>query len=125
MSAIKPVCSRPSDDEPAPAPKKKRKHRHKRKNAALTAVNESFTPHEDDGVTKRDPTTEAKGMAKRHPLQDHGDAVAERHPTTTGDRHKRNRRTHQREKRRARELRAENELLHRRLAAIYDALSLD
>lgn len=124
MTALKPVYSRPSDDEPAPAPKKRKRH-HKRKNAAPTAVNESFTPHEDDGVTKRDPTTEAKGITKRDPLQDDGDAVAERHPTTTGDRHKRNRRTHQREKRRARELRDENELLHRRLAAIYDALSLD
>lgn len=112
MTALKPVYSRPSDDEPAPAPKKRKRH-HKRKNAAPTAVNESFTPHEDGGVTNRDP------------LQDDGDAVAERHPTTTGDRHKRNRRTHQREKRRARELRDENELLHRRLAAIYDALSLD
>lgn len=99
MTALKPVYSRPSDDEPAPAPKKRKRH-HKRKNAVPTAVNESFTPHEDDGVTKRD-------------------------PTTTGDHHKRNRRTHHREKRRARELRAENELLHRRLAAIYDALSID
>ena len=150
MSAQKPIYSRPSDDEPAPASKKKRKHRHKRKNATLTAVNESFTPHKDDGVafhdpiteakcitkrdhlqddgdgvTKRDPTTEAKGMAKRHPLQDDGDAVAEHHPTGTDAHHKRNRRTHQRAKRRARELRAENELLHRRLAAIYDALTLD
>lgn len=152
MSAQKPVYSRPSDDEPAPAPKKRKRHRkrahHKRKNAALTAVNESFTPHEDDGVafhdpiteaksiakrdhlqddgvTKRDPTTEAKGMAKRHPLQDDGDAVVEHHPTGTGAHHKRNRRTHHREKRRAHELRAENELLHRRLAAIYDALTLD
>lgn len=124
MTALKPVYSRPSDDEPAPAPKKRKRH-HKRKNAAPTAVNESFTPHEDDGVTKRDPTTEAKGMTKRYPLQDEGDAVVERHPTTTGDRHKRNRRTHEREKRRARGLRAENERLHRRLAAIYDALTLD
>lgn len=124
MSAQKPIYSRPSDDEPAPAPKKKRKHRHKRKNAALTAVNESFTPHEDDGVTKRDPTTEAKDMAKRHPLQDDGDGVAF-HDPTTGTHHTRNQRTHQRAKRRARELRAENELLHRRLAAIYDALTLD
>lgn len=107
---------------------------HKRKNAALTAGNNSLPPHEDDGVTKRDPITEAKGMAKRHPLQDDGDAVAEHHPTgtdgqnrqnTSFDHHKRNRRTHHREKRRARELRAENELLHRRLAAIYDALSID
>ena len=98
MSAQKPVYSRPSDDEPAPAPKKRKRH-HKRKNAALTAVNESFTPHEDDGVTKRDPTT--------------------------GAHHTRNQRTHRREKRRDRELRAENEKLHRRLAAIYDALSLD
>lgn len=98
MTTPKPVYSRPSDDKPAPAPKK-RKHRHKRKNAAPTAVNESFTPHEDDGVTKRDPTT--------------------------GARHTRNQRTHHREKRRARGLRAENERLHRRLAAIYDALTLD
>ena len=44
---------------------------------------------------------------------------------TTGAHHTRNQRTHRREKRRARELRAENELLHRRLAAIYDALNLD
>lgn len=145
MSAQKPIYSRPSDDEPAPAPKK-RKHRHKRKNAALTAVNESFTPHEDDGVafhdpiteaksiakrdhlqndgvTKRDPTTTAKGIVERAHLQ--GDGVAFHHPTTTGAHHKRNRRTHHREKRRARELRAENEKLHRRLAAIYDALTLD
>lgn len=35
-----------------------------------------------------------------------------------------NRRSHERHKRRVRELRAENELLHRRLAAIYDALNL-
>ncbi|RYQ75694.1 hypothetical protein [Bifidobacterium pseudolongum] len=124
MSAQKPVYSRPSDDEPAPAPKKRKRH-HKRKNAALTGVNESFTPHEDDGVTKRDPITEAKGIAKRDHLQDDGDAVVKRHPTTTGTHHTRNRRTHQRAKRRARELRAENERLHRRLAAIYDALTLD
>ena len=45
--------------------------------------------------------------------------------TLTTDHSKRNRRTHQRAKQRARELRAENELLHRRLAAIYDALTLD
>ena len=44
---------------------------------------------------------------------------------TTGAHHTRNQRTHRREKRRDRELRAENEKLHRRLAAIYDALSLD
>ena len=48
----------------------------------------------------------------------------ERHHTT-GAHHTRNQRTHRREKRRARELRDENEKLHRRLAAIYDALSLD
>ena len=122
MSAQKPVYSRPSDDEPAPAPKK-RKRRHKRKNAAPTAVNESFTPHEDDGVAFHDPITEAKSIAKRDHLQN--DGVTKRDPTTTGAHHKRNRRTHHREKRRARELRAENERLHRRLAAIYDALTLD
>ena len=44
---------------------------------------------------------------------------------TTDTHHTRNQRTHRREKRRDRELRAENEKLHRRLAAIYDALSLD
>lgn len=75
-----------------------------------------------------------KVVAERRPLQDDGDAVAEHHPTSTDgqncqntsfDHHKRNRRTHAREKRRARELRAENEMLHRRLAAIYDALTLD
>ena len=121
MSAQKPVYSRPSDDNPTPAPKRKRHH--KRKNAALTAVNESFTPHEDDGVTKRDPTTTAKSIVERAHLQD--DGAAERHPTTTGAHHKRNQRTHHREKHRARELRAENERLHRRLAAIYDALTLD
>lgn len=75
-----------------------------------------------------------KVVAERRPLQDDGDAVAEHHPTgtegqnrqnTSFDHHKRNRRTHAREKRRARELRAENEMLHRRLAAIYDALTLD
>lgn len=49
----------------------------------------------------------------------------EHHPTTTGAKHKRNKRSHQRAKQRARELRAENEKLHRRLAAIYDALTLD
>ncbi len=92
MSAIKPVYSRPSDDEPAPAPKRKRhrKHTHRNKSVhttdTLTAspakeIAEHNPLHEDDGVTKRDPTTEAKGMAKRHPLQDDGDAVAEHHPT--------------------------------------------
>lgn len=145
MSAQKPVYSRPSDDEPAPAPKKRKRH-HKRKNAALTAVNESFTPHEDDGVAFHDPITEAKSIAKRDHLQNDGvtkrdptttaksiverdrlqdDGAAEHHPTTTGAHHKRNRRTHHREKHRARELRAENERLHRRLAAIYDALTLN
>ena len=121
MSAQKPIYSRPSDDEPAPAPRK-RKRRHKRKNAALTAVNESFTPHEDDGVAFHDPITEAKSIAKRAHLQD--DGVTKRDPTT-GAHHTRNQRTHHREKRRARELRAENERLHRRLAAIYDALGID
>lgn len=145
MSAQKPVYSRPSDDNPTPAPKRKRhrKHTHRNKSVhttdTLTAspakeIAEHNPLHEDDGVTKRDPTTEAKGITKRDHLQDDGDAVAEHHPTgtdgqnrqnTSFDHHKRNRRTHHREKRRARELRAENERLHRRLAAIYDALSID
>ncbi|RYQ23142.1 hypothetical protein PG2049B_0142 [Bifidobacterium pseudolongum subsp. globosum] len=104
----------------------------KRKNAALTAVNESFTPHEDDGVTKRDPTTdtlhEPEALAEHDPLHENdGGGVSPPPPRapTTGTHHTRNQRTHRREKRRARELRAENERLHRRLAAIYDALSID
>ncbi|MBS6345250.1 MAG: hypothetical protein KH404_05900 [Bifidobacterium pseudolongum] len=99
MSTLKPVYSRPSDDAPTPAPKK---HHRKR-------------PHPRKGLhTMERPTATIQN-----------DAVAEHHPTTTDDHHKRNRRTHHREKRRARELRAENERLHRRLAAIYDALTLD
>ena len=99
MSAQKPVYSRPSDDEPTPTPKK-RQRRHGRRRKGLHTTEHHTATIQDDGVTKRD-------------------------PTTTGTRHKRNRRTHQRAKRRARELRAENERLHRRLAAIYDALTLN
>ena len=122
MSAQKPVYSRPSDDNPTPAPKRKRHRKRAHRNKGV---------HTTDTLTA---TTEAKGIAKRDHLQDAGDAVAEHHPTSTDgqnrqntsfDHHKRNRRTHHREKRRARELRAENERLHRRLAAIYDALTLD
>ena len=100
MSAIKPVYSRPSDEEPTTAPKK-RSRRRKRKNATTktNSITNRYPLHENDGVAFHDPIT--------------------------GTHHTRNQRTHRREKRRARELRAENERLHRRLAAIYDALTLD
>ena len=122
MSAQKPVYSRPSDDEPTPTPKK-RQRRHGRRRKGLHTTEHHTATIQDDGVAFLDPITEAKSIAKRDHLQD--DGVTKRDPTTTGAHHKRNRRTHHREKRRARELRAENELLHRRLAAIYDALTLD
>ena len=133
MSAQKPVYSRPSDDEPAPAPKRKRhrKRAHRNKSvhttdtlaaAQVKEIAEHDPLHEDDGVAFHDPITEAKSIAKRDHLQD--DGVTKRDPTT-GAHHTRNQRTHHREKRRARELRDENEKLHRRLAAIYDALTLD
>ena len=98
MSAQKPVYSRPSDDEPTPTPKK-RQRRHGRRRKGLHTIEHHTATIQDGGVTKRDPTT--------------------------GAHHTRNQRTHHREKRRARELRDENEKLHRRLAAIYDALTLD
>ena len=145
MSAQKPVYSRPSDDEPTPTPKKRQRRHGRRRKGLHTTEHHTATIQDDgvafldpiteaksiakrdhlqnDGVTKRDPTTTAKSIVERAHLQD--DGVAEHHPATTGAHHKRNRRTHHREKRRARELRAENELLHRRLAAIYDALTLD
>lgn len=122
MSAQKPVYSRPSDDEPTPTPKK-RQRRHGRRRKGLHTTEHHTATIQDDGVAFHDPITEAKSIAKRDHLQD--DGVTKRDPTTTGTRHKRNRRTHHREKRRARELRAENERLHRRLAAIYDALTLN
>lgn len=111
MSAQKPVYSRPSDEEPTTAPKK-RSRRRKRKNATTKT----------NSITNRYPLHENDGVAFHYPLQ--GDGVAF-HDPITGTHHTRNQRTHRREKRRARELRAENERLHRRLAAIYDALSLD
>lgn len=95
MTAQKPVYSRPSDDEPTPAPKRKRHRKRKRPQAQQATTATTATTTQECGAT----------------------------PTT--DHSKRNRRTHQRAKQRARELRDENELLHRRLAAIYDALSLD
>ena len=111
MSAQKPVYSRPSDEEPTTAPKK-RSRRRKRKNATTKT----------NSITNRYPLHENDGVAFHDPLQ--GDGVAF-HDPITGTHHTRNQRTHRREKRRARELRAENERLHRRLAAIYDALTLD
>lgn len=97
MSAQKPVYSRPSDDDPMPAPKRKRRRKRVHTTGALAAA----------------PVKEIANL----------DTIEVHH--TTGAHHTRNQRTHRREKRRARELRAENEKLHRRLAAIYDALSLD
>ena len=122
MSAQKPVYSRPSDDEPTPTPKK-RQRRHGRRRKGLHTTEHHTATIQDDALAKRDPITTPLVIVERDHLQD--DGVTKRDPTTTGTRHKRNRRTHHREKRRARELRAENELLHRRLAAIYDALTLD
>lgn len=124
MSAQKPVYSRPSDDEPTPTPKK-RQRRHGRRRKGLHTTEHHTATIQDDALAKRDPITTPLVIVERDHLQDDGDGVTKRDPTTTGTRHKRNRRTHHREKRRARELRAENELLHRRLAAIYDALTLD
>lgn len=122
MSAQKPVYSRPSDDEPTPTPKK-RQRRHGRRRKGLHTTEHHTATIQDDALAKRDPITTPLVIVERDHLQD--DGVTKRDPTTTGTRHKRNRRTHHREKRRARELRAENERLHRRLAAIYDALTLN
>ena len=122
MSAQKPVYSRPSDDEPTPTPKK-RQRRHGRRRKGLHTTEHHTATIQDDALAKRDPITTPLVIVERDHLQD--DGVTKRDPTTTGTRHKRNRRPHPREKRRARELRDENEKLHRRLAAIYDALTLD
>ena len=97
MTAQKPVYSRPSDDAPMPAPKRKRRRKRVHTTGALAAA----------------PVKEIANL----------DTIEVHH--TTGAHHTRNQRTHQRAKRRARELRDENEKLHRRLAAIYDALTLD
>ena len=93
----KPVYSRPSGDDPMPAPKRKRRRKRVHTTDTLAAA-------------------QVKEIAEHDPLHEN-DGVAFHHT--------RNQRTHRREKRRDRELRAENEKLHRRLAAIYDALSLD
>ena len=123
MTTPKPLYSRPSDDDPTPTPKK-RQRRHGRRRKGLHTTEQPTATIQDDALAKRDPTTTPLVIVERDHLQDDGDGVVKRHPTT-GTHHTRNRRTHQRAKRRARELRAENELLHRRLAAIYDALSID
>ncbi|MGO4958640.1 hypothetical protein ACTQ5B_00480 [Bifidobacterium pseudolongum] len=95
MTAQKPVYSRPSGDDPMPAPKRKRRKR----------------VHTTDTLA----AAQVKEIANLDTIEVH---------PTTGAHHTRNQRTHRREKRRASELRAENEKLHRRLAAIYDALTL-
>lgn len=97
MTAQKPVYSRPSDADPMPAPKRKRR----RKRVHTT---DTFAAAQVKEIAEHDPLHENDGVAFHHT---------------------RNQRTHRREKRRARELRDENEKLHRRLAAIYDALTLD
>lgn len=107
MSAQKPVYSRPSGDDPMPAPKRKRRRKR---------VHTTDTLHEPEALAEHDPLHENDGGGVSPPPP--------RAPTT-GTHHTRNQRTHRREKRRARELCAENERLHRRLAAIYDALSID
>ncbi len=111
MSAQKPVYSRPSDEEPTTAPKK-RSRRRKRKNATTKT----------NSITNRYPLHENDGVAFHHPLQ--GDGVAF-HDPITGTHHTRTQGTHSRHIRRPSELRGENLLLHRRLAGIYDALTLD
>ena len=103
MSTPKPVYSRPSDEDPTPAPKRKRHRKRAHRNKRV---------HTTDTLA----AAQVKGIAEHDTLHEN-DGVAFHHT--------RNQRTHRREKRRARELRAENEKLHRRLAAIYDALSLD
>lgn len=108
MTAQKPVYSRPSDDDPMPAPKRKRHRKRTHRNKSV---------HTTDTLT----ASPAKEIAEHHPTGTDG----QNRQNTSFDHHTRNQRTHRREKRRARELRAENEKLHRRLAAIYDALSLD
>ena len=110
MTTPKPVYSRPSDDEPAPAPKRKRHRKRAHRNKSV---------HTTDTLA----AAQVKEIAEHDPLHEN-DGVAF-HDPTTGTHHTRNQRTHQRAKRRARELRDENEKLHRRLAAIYDALTLD
>lgn len=110
MSAQKPIYSRPSDDNPTPAPRRKRhrKRAHRRKGLRTT---DTLAAAQVKEIAEHDPLHENEGVAEHHPHHGHH--------------HTRNQRTHRREKRRARELRAENERLHRRLAAIYDALSID
>lgn len=91
-----------------------------------TKNNEQASAHRQKGIT---PMTAQKPVYSRPSGDDPMPAPKRKRRRkrghTTDTHHTRNQRTHRREKRRARELRAENEKLHRRLAAIYDALSLD
>lgn len=132
MDEPKPVYSSPSDENEDPRTETKNylgsetrgnqqkgsaKHRHTRARRRKGARDVST------------PATAVNGPDGIGPLHE-GDAVVKRHPTANNrndglDHRDRNRRAHQREKRRIRDLRAENEKLHRRLAAIYDALTLD
>ena len=120
MTAQKPVYSRPSDNDPTPAPKRKRRRKRAHRNKDVDTT-DTLAAAQVKEIAEHDPLHENDGVAEHHPTGTDG----QNRQNTSFDHHKRNRRTHHREKRRARELRAENELLHRRLAAIYDALSID
>lgn len=120
MSTNQPIYSRPSGDDPTPAPKRKRHRKRTHRNKSVHTT-DTLTASPAKEVAEHDPLHENDGVAEHHPTGTEG----QNRQNTSFDHHKRNRRTHAREKRRARELRAENEMLHRRLAAIYDALTLD
>lgn len=111
MTASKPVYSLPSDDEAMPTPKppcSRKRPRRRHKDVRTTDTPSADAAREDGGIAERACATD--GQNCRNDSFDH---------------HERNRRTHRRERRRLADLRAENERLHRRLAAVYDALNLD
>lgn len=130
MTALKPVYSRPSDDEDTLRTRyrKCRRCRKFRKDVRTTDTPSAAVRDDAKGIAKHDtPSHSAReddGVVNRDPIAADANVVVKRHPTTD-DHHERNRRTRRRKKRRLDDLRAENERLHRRLAAVYDALSLD
>ncbi len=69
MSAIKPVYSRPSDDEPAPAPKRKRHRKHTHRNKSV---------HTTDTLT----ASPAKEIAEHNPLHEDDGAGHSPHSST-------------------------------------------
>lgn len=118
MTALKPVYSRPSDDEDTLRTRYRKCYRCRKFHKDVRTTD---TPSPD--IAHAD----AKGIAKHDtPSRDarEDDGVTKRYPTTN-DHHERNMRNRRRKKRRIADLRAENERLHRRLAAVYDALNLD